>query len=106
MQSNTPDSDRITESTISGLLPQDAVRGDDPDTYPDDLTDYFERETHFVGDSMTAEAIDNTAEAIRELRAYMENTFAQITMRIDHIARHDRAFPTEGCEYCGVPSAA
>lgn len=78
MQSNTPDSDRITEST---------------------QTDYFERETHFVGDSMTAESID-------ALRTYMEKRLDEVEQHIEHIVRHDRAFPTEGCEFCGVPSAA
>jgi hypothetical protein len=63
------------------------------------IIDDREMETHFVGDSMTAESIDN-------LRRYMDQKFDEVGQHIDHIVKHDRAFPTEGCEYCGVPSAA
>jgi hypothetical protein len=59
----------------------------------------YPRETHFVGDSMTAESLESLGKLV-------DDRFARIEMRLDHLVKHDRAFPTEGCEYCGVPSAA
>lgn len=56
-------------------------------------------ETHFVGDSQTADSLESLAKA-------MEAGFADIRQQLDHFTRHDRAFPTQGCTYCGVPSAA
>jgi hypothetical protein len=64
-----------------------------------DFDDYG-HETHYVGDSMTAEAL-------RDLYAYIEDGFAQINARIDHIARHDPSTnPVTGCVYCEVRRAA
>lgn len=56
-------------------------------------------ETHFVGDSHTAEQIEALAKDF-------DDRFDKLERRLEHMARHDRAFPTEGCEFCGVPSAA
>jgi hypothetical protein len=59
------------------------------------LNDYFEQETHFIGDSYTADQL-----------AAVNKRLDRIEARQEHFFTHDRAFPTDGCEFCGVPSAA
>lgn len=56
-------------------------------------------DTHFVGDSMTAEAID-------EFGKRMDEGFADIRAQIRHLGRHSSVTPVPGCEYCEGTHAA
>lgn len=59
------------------------------------IDDDYEPETHFIGDSQTAEQLHEISKRLDRIEA-----------RQDHFITHDRAFPTDGCEFCGVLSAA
>lgn len=63
------------------------------------MTNSYEPETHFVGDSMTAQALG-------AFQRDMEARFDDLDMHIEHIVRHDRLTPTHGCKYCEVRRAA
>lgn len=57
--------------------------------------EYFERESHFIGDTFTAAEIN-------ELRELVRDGFIRIDLRIDHVyGKHDFA-RAENCPSCEV----
>lgn len=65
-----------------------------------DTHDYYERETHFIGDSMTAEAM-------QQFERRMDEGFAEIKGLLRHILSHDPGInPVPGCELCEARRAA